>query len=410
MNLSYLGLDIIYNIIDFISFELFIYLFPEMSKRRYNPLIHTYEWATLTPSTTLRYRIWLWLIDLEHIPKSSFAVNIICHSGKTYILQKLVFMLCENDKPLLYSENAIDWASAYGRLSTLEWFVTHLELFGLEIKYTHKAIDHASRNGYVHILDWWKYKYAESGLKLKYTKFAIDKTFSVQCLEWWAQVHQKYGLELKYSAKCIDTCRDTQMLDWWVHALVDYDIRLKYSVNAITESSAEGNIDILHWWFNRSTFKQTYLTLKYNELAIDKASANGHVHALDWWLKNWLEDRIPMKYTNLAIDTASKNGHVHILDWWFKHKQKGHVLFKRTAQAINEASLNGHVHVLDWWLGLYSKYNIPMIYSLTAIEGVLNRPHMIRWWFQTTQKYPSLFPEHQYNWNVYGVYETDELE
>lgn len=370
--------DIIPNIIEFHSTEMFIYFFPKHAT--HNNVQYEYSHVINIKDKRVRFKLFLWMFDRRIKPVHSFVVDYLCRWGEVYLLNRLVRSIGLEE--IMYSHRAVDWASTYGKTSSLEWLYSKYNVF---IKSSFLAIDGASENGYVDVLKWWEEKFIHDNILLKYTKHAIDKTQSVRVLDWWLQVHHKYDIMLKYSTKSIDSCTDTNILNWWLYAFLNYGVRLKYKMWAINNASSRGDIYLLDWWFNKIQVYHIYITIKYSEIAINQASANGHIHVLDWWLDNWETNRFPMKYSSNAIDHASGNGHIHVLEWWFKHHRLGKVLFKRSVAAVNLASINGHIHVLDWWLNLHNKYKIPLLYNNIAIEGALSNTDMISWWSKQTQ-------------------------
>ncbi|KAI8806879.1 hypothetical protein BJ742DRAFT_854756 [Cladochytrium replicatum] len=81
---------------------------------------------------------------------------------------------------LKYVNSAIDYASAFQEVQTLEWWKSS----ALMLNYLEAAIDHSTRNGNVDVLEWWK----SSGVPLKYTTEAMDGArwqAAMESLDWW---------------------------------------------------------------------------------------------------------------------------------------------------------------------------------------------------------------------------------
>lgn len=392
-----LSLDIIQNIVEYVSVEVLIYLFPE-KLHQMDYLKYSYSWAVSFKDAYTRTRILLWFIKYNYIPLDAYVLDRLSYIGNLHLIQKISKLIVETglDIDYFYSHRAVDWACTTGCLHVLDWWWNNTTID--HFKYTDGALDNASINGHLKILNWWKNRYLE-GVVLKYTRNAIDQTLHVSSLDWWLEMHHKYDLIIKYSTKSIDHAKSIRVLDWWLNSYLTYGTRLKYKKYSINRASSTGNVEILNWW-SKMTTRTSFLGLKYDESAIDMASQNGHVYILEWWMKQHLNRKgFKFIYTNFAIDSASQNGHLHVLEWWFQQYLKGTCTLKRTVHAVNNASRNGHLHVLDWWLELHLKYNIPMLYNLSALEWSLENSDCLNWWIRTSTRH--LFIFQHINWNQY---------
>jgi hypothetical protein len=89
------------------------------------------------------------------------------------------------------------------------------------LKMTENYVDYASYYGHVDVLEWWLKAHKESGLELKYSSCAMDwgcMNCHVDVLEWWLKAHKSWGLELKYTNSAIYGASDVGQVDivsWW---------------------------------------------------------------------------------------------------------------------------------------------------------------------------------------------------
>ena len=106
-----------------------------------------------------------------------------------------------------YTSEAIDNASANGKIEVLDWWINANKKFGIELKYTEKAINLASKFDKIESLDWW----INSGLELKYNHNAIDYASSeckIRILDWWLSKSIKEKLlKFEYTSKSIDNAK-----------------------------------------------------------------------------------------------------------------------------------------------------------------------------------------------------------
>ena len=395
--------DLLQTIVEWVSFEALLYLFPTAARRQIElyPQQYTYTWACNITDNRLRIRALLMLLDLERLPENAYLLDHCSQKGNILLLQRIFRLLQKNALHLpstFYSHRAVDWASQYGWIHVLEWWLENCRQLRLPFRYSQYALDGASKNGQLNSLDWWKRQFLQHNhVVLKYTKDAMDYAHCPQVLDWWLKMNLEHDVLLKYSTRSIDTCKDTRILDWWLAAFNTYGIRMKYKSTSINTASANGDRAILRWWFDRTPI--TLVPLKYSDHAMDHASANGHVDILEWWLNQWEEHRHHLLYTSAAIDIASEHGHLHVLEWWFSKHQEGRVLFKRTVQAVNQASRNGHLHVLNWWIQLYRRHKIPFLYDSWAIEWALDNPAVMAWWVETGSR--NVLSIEAINWTRY---------
>lgn len=400
MPLKTLQLDLIQHIVEFHSLEALLYLFPQVAFKIIDqqPARYTYTWAC-NLNDPVRIRVLLHFVKLERLPENAYFIDHCSQKGNIPLLQYM-FRLFQSQAEMSwnhwYSHRAVDWASQFGCVHVLDWWIEICHQLHIPFRFSQHALDCASRYGQLRVLDWWKKQYLRNrSLHLNYTKDAVDNAHSPEVLDWWFEMYSKYDVDLRYSTRSIDRCKDTRILDWWLNAYLTYGLRLKYKMTSINSASANGETYLLDWWVSRTPL--TSVPLKYSEHTMDAASANGHVHILDWWLTQWEEHQYTLRYTAGAIDLASENGHVKVLEWWLARSQEGRVLFKRTIQAVNQASRNGHIPVLDWWIHVYKRYRIPFLYDSWAIEWALDNPRVMQWWSSTCSKHSLVLQPIQWN-------------
>lgn len=392
-----LDINIVYNIVDFISFDALILLFPKKAIKSYK-YSYDYVWINTITDEYTRKRIFLWFIQNKIYPTNAYAVDLLCKYGYLKLLNKMYQLICSVDSfTRYYSYQSMDWASRYNQTHILEWWYNMHNTYGYELRYTEYALDSASRKGHINVLNFWKRLYLKDWVQLKYSRLSIDATKSIEVLNFWFNMNTTYGVQLKYSAEHLDNCNSVDILNFWyeISKIYDNKIYLKYTKWALNNASTRGNIEILDWWLNH----RNALRLKYTEHAIDNASSNGHVHVLEWWLGN--RYYLPLKYSNASIDFASDSGHIDVLDWWLYYHKKGMIEFKYTDYAVNLASKNGFIKVLDWWLYAYRFCKIPFLFTSWAIEWACDNPLTTQWWKQTCKKYHFKFEK--INWDNFTL-------
>ena len=106
---------------------------------------------------------------LGYIISDKSEINVEKYKIQSFdILHKTdlnIFVVMNNK--VLYKNNIIRDASAFGNIQVLEWFKNS----GYEFKYDKNAINYASYNGHVQVLEWFK----NSDYEFKYTVHAINK-------------------------------------------------------------------------------------------------------------------------------------------------------------------------------------------------------------------------------------------
>lgn len=142
--------------------------------------------------------------------------------------------LYENLEEFVYNSDAIDQASEFGSLASLEWWKNS----GLELLYTNSAMLCAECWGeheeVIQVLDWWK----DSNLPLKYDEECMEFASyqsGILVLQWWLESN----LLLKYDKEAMDSAHDARVLDWWVQS----GLELKYTRNNSLRSS-----EVTKWW------------------------------------------------------------------------------------------------------------------------------------------------------------------
>ena len=132
---------------------------------------------------------------LSYIISDKNKISVEEHEIKSFdILHKtdLNIFVIENNK-VLYINDIIIYASAYGHDKVLEWFKNS----DYEFKYNERAINWASRFGYIQVLEWFN----NSGYKFKYDKYAF-KTKNIKILKFYSN-HLNIKKLIKWSKKII---------------------------------------------------------------------------------------------------------------------------------------------------------------------------------------------------------------
>ena len=150
-----------------------------------------------------------------------------------------------------YSSEAIDNASANGKINILNWWLNASKNNNLELKYTEKAINYASKYENIASLDWW----INSNLELKYDSNAIDFA-SYGCkfksLNWWIASQNKNNLRFEYTNKSLDLAKhDKQklfkLIKWWISTIEkEPDLKIKYSNEFVNYLKTWGYTDLLY--------------------------------------------------------------------------------------------------------------------------------------------------------------------
>ncbi|KAI8801494.1 hypothetical protein BJ742DRAFT_578790 [Cladochytrium replicatum] len=308
---------------------------------------------------------------------------------------------------LMWTDRAIDEASANGHINVLDWWLNRDDdsTWKPQISWTSAAIDMASANGHVEVLKWWhNVSTRNPNWKLKWTKKAMDlasQTGHVASLEWW----KSSGLELKWSENVMDFASQTgvvESLEWWKSS----GLEMKWNENAIVVAFQNGHSNVLAWWKGQgASFHNLYpliiqaiedsnigvlkLWLDNEDIftgmshtagdiqsryLADITSACGNVEVLDWWSK-YSE---MMNYTSNAMDSASAEGSLAVLQWWKDINDIWGIECRYTAYALDQASINKHVYVLDWWIGS----GLELKWSTDLMATLFDRKNFeaLQWW------------------------------
>ena len=115
---------------------------------------------------------------LRYIISDKDEINVENYEIKSFdILHKtdLNIFVIQNNK-VLYKNNIINYASYYGHIQVLEWFINS----GYKFKYFKNAITCASYSGQIQVLEWFK----NSGYEFKYYKCAFE-TMCIKILKFY---------------------------------------------------------------------------------------------------------------------------------------------------------------------------------------------------------------------------------
>ncbi|KAJ1567788.1 hypothetical protein HK096_008659 [Nowakowskiella sp. JEL0078] len=289
------------------------------------PTIRRFRLSTLLNRRHLQASCLLSLAkDYEHL--SLDGASKLPEPQALHLLSKWSVLLANSSTPrtsFIYSNKAMDIASATNKLEILKWWCNS----GLSLRYTSDAIDFASNAAHIRILNWWRL----SELQLKYSPDAINKvakleypnavTDIIATLEWW----RNSKLDMKFDSSAMDFASGfghVAVLQWWkdnyniLSGIKDY---VYFSQESMRYASRRGHVEVLEWWkgvINEwcPNHESKFLDYFYDHQAIDNAAWRGNTDVLEWWLKSGL----PLEY-RYALDKANEYGHAHVLEWWQKN-------------------------------------------------------------------------------------------
>ena len=129
----------------------------------------------------------------------------------------LNIFVIENNK-VLYKNDIINYASAFGHVQVLEWFKNS----GYEFKYNRDAFRWASAFGHVKVFEWFK----NSGYEFKYNTYEIINASlngRIEVLEWFKK--SGYELNNELGIYYASEYERVQVLEWFIN----YGYELKYT-------------------------------------------------------------------------------------------------------------------------------------------------------------------------------------
>jgi len=247
-----------------------------------------------------------------HTTFSHWGARIILRFGYLYMLDfflknepEQLRKICSFLLPVL--------ASAWGRVSVLEWAVAKGGQFKFDQDSVQEAMDEASRHGHVDVLTWWKER---SGYKLEYSENALSSATikrQIPVLEWW----RDSGLPLKigYVLDFASMEGSQVALDWWA---TNSRLHPSHSKTALYHLSCVGNVDSLNWWRD-SKFK-----MLYDKDVIIGATKHGQTQALEWWIDSGLEITYrPFDIEEALEDAINDAARERSQNWWRRHGLSG---------------------------------------------------------------------------------------
>ncbi|KAI0343735.1 hypothetical protein BDW22DRAFT_1204154 [Trametopsis cervina] len=188
---------------------------------------------------------------------------------------------------------AIDGASRHGHVVSLEWWYNS----GLPFLYTEAALEMASAKNHIEVLSWWKRKNKECRLPMKIGKVMdmASNAGHVGVLDWWArnQPEIKYDKLAMYHASCHGR---VDVLQWWL----DSGLQLIFDPDALIGATKHNRPEVLEWW------DKSGLPIQYRMCDIEEAledAIGGGEAARQWWTRKGVDfnanDTVWMKLQNL---------------------------------------------------------------------------------------------------------------
>ncbi|CAH0519874.1 unnamed protein product [Peronospora belbahrii] len=190
-----------------------------------------------------------------------------------------------------------------------------------------------------------------------------------------AQGNQIEVIHYLYKKGCCDLHGDALRLTMQhvslstVKCLVGYMRRMPQlkANDIIHEATKHGRLDVLQYFYNRSTFFHKALTSSLQSPnAMTVAARHGHLELLKWLFRNACG-----KYSTEVMNVAVRYGHLRIVQWLHVRQSKS-----CTSDAMEIAAYNGHLEILKW---LYA--NRSESCSSLAIEYAVKQGHLrIAFW------------------------------
>lgn len=145
--------------------------------------------------------------DPDTVP-CCFIVDHISRKGRVEMMQYLHDWCQSHDRPFLYNEPALDWASVCGHLQMVKWWFNS----GLPLRYTEYAIDFALYEGHFDIVEYWQTKKDDIALKFSVGMFVDDDDDDEKLeklLNWLSSDNCKLSLDQVILSR-IDKIRERQ--------------------------------------------------------------------------------------------------------------------------------------------------------------------------------------------------------
>ncbi|KAJ3125000.1 hypothetical protein HK098_000665 [Nowakowskiella sp. JEL0407] len=207
----------------------------------------------------------------------------------------------------LYDESAVNFASASGNLSVLEWWLKNFD--ELKVLYDDHALEFAAENGRMEVLEWWR----SSNLELKFSEKLFDDAWrrgDVNVVRWLLsngfpvnEITDRVGFVL------IDSVCELgyyQLLDVFYASEMEFD----YSDHAVISACEFGHLEVLEWFWNSG------LEVNWSFDALFAAVACGRCEVLDWWVKHGLV----VVGAKELFDFAWENGIGGSVDWLLRYE------------------------------------------------------------------------------------------
>ena len=237
---------------------------------------------------------------------------------------------------LNYSCEAVDYASSYGRIDVLEWFLNlSIRNRSYKFKYSEYAINSAADRGHVDVLEWF---YNLSYQSLQYLHYLNMKE-----MEDTARLTTNAIPIIPITKLSIDCGFEP--------------LKFIYSKNTIDYASSNGRINTLDWWWSHRS------NLKFEYSKVDIAACKRHFDVLDWYFDKYQNySEFKFKYTSKLVDYAS----IKLLDWLFdrstyknSEKYAKKIKFKYTEEAMFYTIMESRLHIIDWYLDKHATYGLP---------------------------------------------------
>lgn len=190
----------------------------------------------------------------------------------------------------------VDYMSKYNKVALLEQWVNTMvhqtfdiktETFTLttdQLIYSENALNWASENGHTVII------------------------------EKWFELSKKYNLELKYTNYALDTASENNhrsVVHLWINYCITNNIEPSYSSDALNFASAKNHCFMVELWF--SFYRNHNLTLKYTEDAINFALINGHFGMVSTWIKLCKVNNLEIKFSGTELVYATDSGRLDLV-------------------------------------------------------------------------------------------------
>ena len=181
--------------------------------------------------------------------------------------------------------------------------------------------------------DWYTYYKNTDWFIKESIQAAVDQK-RIDIMDWWLGK----GEQLRFNGiSLIDAAKNghLEVFKWYQ----EHNLIMWYMNRIINCLCKYGHVRILQWLKDNDILRACYMyNNKYNIKAMDVASANGQVNVLDWWFKSGLK---PLRYSENAISSAFDNDHGTVLKWWIESGLD--IQFSKKSLAFNSLNLRDKI-------------------------------------------------------------------